>query len=219
MMTHYESDVQRHKWFFLVDNILVIQKLETCINTTITPKCHLTPDADILAVTTQFVLKDIPLNFIHVRSHQDNGKKGNELSYDAQLNCMANKLAQHHNSEMQTPHMKQFRACAQLEIHGMIVILDSQTWLRDTAGKTPIIQYYTNKVKWTKATFNAIHWSAQQAVLSCYDINEQWWRMLKFVHGWLPTNDCLFCDKQAQRCPLCYYLVKKQHTPIQLQTQ
>jgi hypothetical protein len=38
----------------------------------------------------------------------------------------------------------------------------SQKWLREAAHRIPIQQYYKDKHKWSKATFDLIHWSAQQ---------------------------------------------------------
>jgi hypothetical protein len=69
----------------------VICNLEKYAATTITSKWHLNPDADILESAADN-LKKIPVNFIHVQSHQDTGRKSSKLSYDAQLNCMADEL-------------------------------------------------------------------------------------------------------------------------------
>jgi hypothetical protein len=47
LMDHMKDKAERHKWFCLVDNLSLIQKLEKYAND-ITPKWHLLPDADIL---------------------------------------------------------------------------------------------------------------------------------------------------------------------------
>jgi hypothetical protein len=176
-----------HKWFCLIDNKSVIQKLEKYSNDKITSKRHLQPDADILELTAKQLTR-IPLNFIHVKVHQD--RKSGKMFFDAQLNCtMADELAKCQNASMATSYTQNYPNYCYLSINNMIVTRDSQKWLREAAGRIPIQQYYKDKNKWSKATFDSIHWSAQQTVLSRYDINDRRRILLKFVHGWLPTYD------------------------------
>jgi hypothetical protein len=91
----------------------------------------------------------------------------------------------------------------------MTITRDSQQWILNTASRIPIQQHYHDKYRWSAGTFQRINWAAQQAVLSRYEMNDQR-RILKFVHGWLPTYDQLYREKQAptQRCPLCHYLIE-----------
>jgi hypothetical protein len=154
-------------------------------------------------------LRKVPVNFIHVKSHQDTDKKG-RISYDAQMNCMADELARQQNSTMSVPYTQCYPKFTFLKISDTVITSrDSKKWLRDHAGRIPIQQYYANRHGWSKQSFEMIHWSAQHAVLQRYDNNDQR-RILKFVHGWLPTYDRLYREKLAttQRCPLCFYLVE-----------
>jgi hypothetical protein len=92
MLRHFHETAETHKWFFLVDNDSIICNVEKYTTTKITSKWHLNPDADILESAADS-LKMIPVNFIHVQSHQDTRKNPSKISYDAQLDCMADELA------------------------------------------------------------------------------------------------------------------------------
>jgi hypothetical protein len=122
---------------------------------------------------------------------------------------MADELARQQNQTMTRPYTQRFPDFIHLRINDTTITKNSKKWLRDHASQIPIQKYYSDKHGWSAQVFNTIHWSAQQAVLSRYDANDQR-RILKFVHGWLPTNDRLYRKKQAnsQRCPLCFYLVE-----------
>jgi hypothetical protein len=193
LMEHMNDKADRHKWFCLVDNTLLIRKLEKYATETITPKWHLLPDADILEYTAKQLIT-IPMNFIHVKSHQD--RKPGKINFDAQLNCMADELAQRQNSVMKEPMEQNYPQFCHLSLNEVIVTRDSQRWLREAAGAIPVQKYYHDKFRWSKRTFESINWSAQQAVLQRYDCNDRR-RILKFVHGWLPTYDRLFREKQT----------------------
>jgi hypothetical protein len=188
-----KDKAERHKWFCLVDNLSLIRKLEKYANDKITPKWHLLPNADIMEYTAK-QLNTIPMNFIHVKSHQD--RKPGKMNFDAKLNCMADELAQRQNNSMTAPLNHDYPHYCHLSLNEVIVTRDSQKWLREASGAIPVQQYYHDKFQWSKTTFEAINWSAQQTVLNRYDINDRR-RILKFVHGWLPTYDRLYRENQA----------------------
>jgi hypothetical protein len=122
---------------------------------------------------------------------------------------MADELARQQNNTMTTPYTHKYRTFTHLKINDTNITMDSKKWLCDHASRLPIQQYYFDKHGWPTLVFDSIHWSAQQAVLHRYDINDQR-RILKFVHRWLPTYDRLHREKLAlsQCCPLCFYLVE-----------
>jgi ribonuclease HI len=197
MFDHYNDDCFRHKWFFLLDNKNLIQQMEWITSTPQTAKWHLNPEVDILGLAAER-MSAIPANYVHVKSHQDRKPKSGRLSYDAQLNCLADELAKQQNDKMLHPYTKHYPNCPQLKINNMTVTRESKTWIKDTAGKIPIQQYYHDKFKWTSVIFESIHWTAQQTELKRYEANDQR-RILKFVHGWLPTYDRLY--PKAHLCP------------------
>jgi hypothetical protein len=122
---------------------------------------------------------------------------------------MADELAVCQRLAMTLPKRQVSTPRVHLQINDITITRDSQTWLMDHASRIPIQEYYYNKHKWNVATFSKVDWDAQHKVLSRLDINNQR-RILKFVHGWLPTYDRLFREKQTRspRCPLCHYLLE-----------
>lgn len=96
-----------------------------------------------------------------------------------------------------------------LKIKDKVITKDSKQWIMDEASKVPIHQYYKDKFKWSWDTLKSINWTIQRETLNTYDENDQR-RILKMVHGWLPTYDCLHRELQVMipRCPLCHYLME-----------
>jgi hypothetical protein len=94
-------------------------------------------------------------------------------------------------------------ATVQLRINGISITRDSQKWLMETAGEFPIA-YYLHKHGWLEHTFQSIAWDVQSAVLKTFKVTDQI-RILKFVHGWLPTAHHLHKEGTAitTRCKLC----------------
>jgi hypothetical protein len=126
MFDHYNDDCFRHKWFFLLDNKNVIQQMEWITSTPRTAKWHLFPEADILGLAAER-MSAIPANYVHVKSHQDRKPKSGRLSYDAQLNCLADELAKQQNDKMLHPYTKHYPKCPQLKINNMTVTWESKT--------------------------------------------------------------------------------------------
>jgi hypothetical protein len=101
---------------------------------------------------------------------------------------------------------------AQLRIGNMAITRDSQRLLLHAAGKIPLREYYHDKWGWSQATFDAISWKTQKKALDHFDINDQT-RILKFVHGWLPTQSRLFKEgaTTSPKCKLCTELYEDNH--------
>jgi hypothetical protein len=137
-----------------------------------TPKWNLTQDADILKLA-HTTLQGIPMNYSHIKSHQDKIKKANELSFSAQLNITADELAVRRREAMPAPCTTVTTPNIHLTINDVTITRDSQKWLMDTASRVPIQQYYHDKHKWSNEAFHSINWSAQQKVLTSYDSNDQ----------------------------------------------
>jgi hypothetical protein len=111
----------------------------------------------------------------------------NELPFEAQLNVIADAQATLQHDLMDAP-LTEVRGLQPSLVIGKIPITrDSQKWILQKAGKVPIRQYYGNKYGWQHDTFSNIDWDLQHKALSTYSENNQR-RILKFVHGWLPTN-------------------------------
>jgi ribonuclease HI len=208
MCQYYSAKYDKHIWHCYIDNWSLIQKMEQIRLETTSAKWHLSPDADILKLTHD-IIAEIPINFVHIKGHQDKKREGTSISFSAQLNVMADELAVCQRLAMTLPKRQVSTPRVHLQINDITITRDSQTWLMDHASRIPIQEYYYNKHKWNVATFSKVDWDAQHKVLSRLDINNQR-RILKFVHGWLPTYDRLFREKQTRspRCPLCHYLLE-----------
>jgi hypothetical protein len=114
-------------------------------------------------------------------------------------------------------------ARAQLRIQHVAVTRDSQRVLLHAAGKIPIQQYYSKKYGWTTTIFDSISWMSQKKVLDHFDFQDQT-RILKFVHGWLPTQSRLLKEGSSfsPRCKLCtelygnnFHMLRCQHPAMQ----
>jgi hypothetical protein len=96
-------------------------------------------------------------------------------------------------------------ATVQLQIADVCITRDSQKWLLHSAGKIPIQNYYREKFGWNISTFSNIAWEVQKSALQSFTLADQS-RILKFVHGWLPTASRAFKEGSSlsQRCAICH---------------
>jgi hypothetical protein len=100
---------------------------------------------------------------------------------------MADDLAVSYREQMKRPLTKVSGNHTMLVINDCFVTKDLQKQITEAATKVPIQQYYRSKHGWTNEAFNCINWTAQHKVLLLYNNDDQR-RILKFAHGWLPTN-------------------------------
>jgi hypothetical protein len=204
LINEFQINVHEHEWIFYLDNKSMIQRLTGYAQLS-TPKWNLRPDEDITRMAFH-ILNPIPHTLIHVKSHQDSAKDTLELPFPAILNVMADQQATRQRNLMTKPaSMVQNLATAQLQINTICITRDSQKWLLYSAGKVPIQKFYSNKYGWTEMTFNNIAWNVQKSALQSFSIADQT-RILKFVHGWLPTASRSFKEgtSTSQRCKICH---------------
>jgi hypothetical protein len=135
---------------------------------------------------------------------------GDKLSFPAMLNVMADEQATRQRNLMNRPNADvKNNARVQLQIANVAITRDSQQWILKSAGRIPIEQYYREKFQWTKQTFDSINWEVQHKVLKSFTPADQT-RIVKFIHGWLPTQKRLHMEGEASspRCPLCKDLLE-----------
>jgi hypothetical protein len=150
-------------------------------------------------------MRDLPVKLIHIKSHQDDDQDWEKLSFQAQLNVMADAEATRQRNVMDEPEQQVTRLMtAQLQIGPIDITRDSQQWLLNSAGCIPLQEYYYQSWGWSATTFNAISWKSQKKALKHFEYADQT-RILKFVHGWLPTQHCLYKEGAATspHCRLC----------------
>jgi hypothetical protein len=196
------------RWFFHIDNRTLITRMERYSTSQAMAKWVHDPDIDVTNMV-QENLRGIEAQFLHVKSHQDRQHNQTKLSFPAQLNGRADQLATGQQESMKYPETIITTDFCHLTIGKHYITRDSQRWLLDSASMIPIRQYYSDKYGWSEQTFQSIDWDLQHKVLQRYGVNDQR-RILKFVHGWLPTNNRLFREKRQNttRCPLCFYVVE-----------
>jgi hypothetical protein len=187
-----------------LDNKTLINNLERYQNETELPKWNLNPDADMVKYAHKN-LRVVPVNFCHVKSHQNSSKTFGELPLPVQMNIIADQLV---SKQMQysTKPAETYVPFSYLKIKGIQITKDSKQQLQEEASKIPIQQHYKEKFCWTMETFNLVNWKVQRKVLMTYSTNDQR-RILKMVHGWLPTYERLHRENQTTttQCPLCHY--------------
>jgi ribonuclease HI len=203
LTSHFQIDKEKHTWRFYLDNRAMIQRMESYEQNTRHSKWHLRPDADITNQASE-ILAIFPASLIHVKSHQDINTDFDKLSYPAQLNVMADLQATTHHDEMTKPMITYEHPYPTLVLGNIPITRDSQKWILRQAGKVPIQHYYKEKYGWTKEIFNDIDWDIQEKALRYFSESDQS-RILKFVHGWLPTNKRLYREgiEKSPKCQLC----------------
>jgi hypothetical protein len=79
-------------------------------------------------------MRELPVKLIHIKSHQDDDQDWEKLSFQVQLNVMADKATQQCNA-MDEPELRVTRLLtAQLQIGMIDITRESQQWLLQSAG-------------------------------------------------------------------------------------
>jgi hypothetical protein len=206
LAAHYKIDKQKHTLKFYINNKAMIQRMSSYQWREKSSKWNLRPDADITNFADEH-LRRFPASLIHVKSHQDEHKETKDLPFDAQLNVLADAQATLQHDLMDAPLTEVRGLQPTLQIGDSCITRDSQKWLLQKAGEIPIAHHYNEKYGWNHNTFQDIDWDLQHKALSTFSDADQR-RILKFVHGWLPTNRRLFREgiKHSPKCILCDHL-------------
>jgi hypothetical protein len=205
----FNVDANRHSWKIYIDNTSLIKRLASYDDQLRVSRWNLRSDEDITSVV-QRVWNAIPHDIIHVKSHQDEHTDWEELSFQATLNIIADEQAtrqRHSMAEAETDVRNLSRV--QLRIGDIAITRDSQHWILKSAGRIPIKQYYQERFGWTSQVFDSIGWEIQLKALRSFPSADQT-RIIKFTHGWLPTQKRLHMEGLAKspRCPICYHLLE-----------
>jgi hypothetical protein len=193
-----------HEWTIYIDNMALIQRLDGYTLHVPIPRWNLRSDEDITR-TAFNLLNKIPAKKVHVHSHQDENTEWTSLSFPAQMNTTADEQASFNRMLMDTPEIDVINlARAQLRIDNTAITRDSQRELLHAAGKIPLQEYYQHKWGWNTNIIESISWVTQQKALKHFNTSYQT-RILKFVHGWLPTQSRQFKEGAATlpKCKIC----------------
>jgi hypothetical protein len=172
IIQQFQMSATDFTWKVYIDNQAMIRRMESYRATIPSLRWNLRPDADITNLANKQI-RTIPAQYIHVKSHQD-ANKGENLSYEAQLNIMADELATQQRRQMTEPLIEKDSLGSVLKLDGTPITRDSQRWLLGYSSRgIPIIEYYRRKFSWTKKTFHTIAWDIQRSVLKKLEINDQ----------------------------------------------
>jgi hypothetical protein len=209
LIHRFEIDTATKNWKIYIDNKSLIQRIESYEEQLPVPRRNLKSDEDITKLAYG-VWRAIPHNFTHVKSHQDENTDWENLKFSAILNITADEQATQQRNMMHQPAAKVKNiAQIQLQISDVAITRDSQKWILQSAGWIPIEQFYRDKYNWLQQVFDSIDWNAQRKVLQSMPITDQT-RIVKFVHGWLPTKKRQHMEGSAKspHCPLCKSLME-----------
>jgi hypothetical protein len=209
LIRKYGIQTEKHSWRVYIDNKSLIQRMETYSEQFGIARWNLRPDEDITRAAHD-IWRTVAYQLIHVKSHQDTHTDWDKLSFPAILNVIADEQATNHRNTMHNPTSTvKNLARVQLRIQDVAITRDSQQWILKAAGRIPIRQFYRDKYGWSPQTFESIHWELQKKSLQAFPTADQT-RIIKFVHGWLPTQRWLHREGLATtpKCPLCEALVE-----------
>jgi hypothetical protein len=208
LIANFGIEKDAHRWIIYIDNQSLIKRMATYDNKIPVPRWNLRSDEDITRAAFQ-IWQNITHRMEHVKRHQDEKSGNDKLTFPATLNIVADKQATLQRNVMETPVEEvQTMLHAQIRIKNIAVTRDSQRWILNSAGQIPIENYYNEKYGWT-TQFNKINWEIQQKVLRTKPPTDQT-PIIKFVHGWLPTQHHLHMEGKATspRCKLCNSLME-----------
>lgn len=205
---YLQLDPRSHNWHLYIDNTALINRIKWHDEEKCSAKMALLPDVDITLLIHQ-LLKPLPMQIEHVTSSKRN-TNNNPAAWHELLHDIADALATQYRTTMDTPDSNVIsHAYRILKIQDVPVTRHHQRWIMQFASSVPILGYYETKYGWTGETVRKIDWNVQYKALNSFSTSDQT-RILKFVHGWLPTNKRLHREKKLRtpKCQLCHDLVE-----------
>ena len=172
-----------------------------------TPAQKLYPEQDVIdEISKTLHALPIKINFKWVKSHQDTTARYESLPLSAQLNCDADKEADHarqtnrHHPTTVTPLS---HTPCQLIIKGHSVTRKIKRQVHVAAQAPPLQQYVIRKFNWSVETYNMVDWELFKSILPKY--REQWPTLVKHIHDISPTGNIAHRNNPQlpHDCPAC----------------
>jgi hypothetical protein len=133
LIRNFDISPHEHLWNIYIDNKALIQRMDGYLLHIPIPRWNLRADEDI-SKTVQLLMRDLPVKLIHIKSHQDDDQDWEKLSFQAQLNVMADAEATRQRNVMDAPEPRVTRLMtAQPQIGSIDITRDSQQWLLNSA--------------------------------------------------------------------------------------
>jgi hypothetical protein len=192
------------------------------------PNSHdfLKPDYDVqMQIIATIKELDIDIHTKHVKGHQDDDKTYDQLSYEAQLNIQADRLA---TQAWQTyfcahPHVHYPDSRCTLYINNAAVNRAYRSYMRRAYSSHDAREYLMDKYKWDVETCEGIDWYSHGTALKSLPHNQQRF-VHRFIIDWLPINNrlhvrgripsnlCTLCDQDPETERHFLYCLKNKHT-------
>lgn len=166
---------------------------------------YLKTDHDLVEII-RTLLALIPITVTHdwVKGHYS----GNKREFQHDLNEEADRLAGAYQRE-QTPHYTIRKPLifpgykVRLLHDSSVITAKAASILVDAYHSSPIVEHIMHKAKWSKATFELVHWDAHEKAFKRLHRYHQH-STAKLIHGLVNTNrqNHLFYGTTSQ-CPIC----------------
>jgi hypothetical protein len=166
--------------------IKIIHKLKNLPNNT---KQFFNPDADIIQETLHHI-KMIQqmggnIKYKHIKGHQDRNK--NKLSFEAELNVMADQLAEEAMKLTQMEHYSLPNTKAELFLDNLFICKNHKQTLRDAYQSIDMHSYYQEKYGWSNHITENMWWMIHGKAFPNFNASVQS-TIIKYIHGRLPCN-------------------------------
>jgi hypothetical protein len=164
------------------------------------------------AIIEMLDLLPVTVQFIHVKSHQDDNTEIHLLTWDAQMNVHADHLATDYLENYAEPSkiIPFIRPSqASLTINGETITRRFASRLRLTASGPNIERQLKLRNNWTHSTFQSINSKVPGKALTTME-NSQKVFVIKFAHGHLPTRRHMnrIGEAESDKCPSCLQCVE-----------
>jgi hypothetical protein len=206
----------------ICDNQGLLTRIEEATKWTYTtPNVTLRPEWDIESVILHNYRElDIPFQFMHVYSHQDDHGPVASLSLESRLNVEADRLATEYlsSAEPRRPIALLFpSAKCQLIINNKSITRKIPQAIRYEQGSIEIRKYLRQRNTWTAQVLDEIDWDAHGSAHSHH--RSQRCYLIKLCHRHLAVGKTLHRrnKKYSPTCPGCRINVETQHHYLQCQ--
>jgi hypothetical protein len=212
---HYNTRLDNHMTLkFYCDNSSLLKRITRNQERSWTnPTTCLASDFDLESGIIA-LLDDLPftLQFIHVKSHQDNHIEVHLLTWDAQMNVQADHLATDYLENYSDPSkIIPFipPSQASLNIGGETITRRFAKRLRQAASSPNLRNRMQLRNSWSAQTFQSINWEAPSKALNTLEHNTQIC-ITKFAHEHLPTRKHMkrIGEAESDKCPACLHTIE-----------
>ena len=169
------------------------------------PNDTLKTDWDIINEIVS-LMKSSKQRITWIKGHQDEGKRVDELSLPAQLNCEADALAneiQQHPFDWEINSLPPPHNPIQVHHHQKTITSHLKRTLRTMIKSKTLIDHVTKRAKWDPDTVHFVDWQSHQRAITTSKLPARF--ITKFIHQILPTGKVVHRYKPYYNagCPSC----------------